>query len=261
MSSKLATSSFPISEIFTSVQGEGVYCGTMMTFIRLAGCTVGKPFNKERYEVEFKPRSEGLTTMVDKARLNMGRLPIYTEQCTLYDGRKFACDTDYRVKTRMTTEVIMAHIPKNIRHICISGGEPFMHNLDELYMSIPDSTMLHIETSGTIPIKTAFVDNWDITGDRNFLWITVSPKYGILPEMIERANEIKLLVDEHFDPDKLPKGVLDHEAVFIQPINFEHTVNPANVKLCMEWQKKFPQFRVSLQLHKVLEYFINERVS
>src|SRR5438105_4871049 len=92
------------------------------------------------------------------------------------------------------------------------------------------------------------------------LWITVSPKFGVLPEMIKIANEIKLLVDENFDPEKLPIAILEHPKVFIQPVNYEFEVNRENLKRCMELQKQFPRWRVSVQLHKVLEHFIQERV-
>src|SRR5271155_1867576 len=105
---------YPIAEIFTSPQGEGQYCGTMMTFIRLAGCSVGKPFPKDRYYREQDP------------------LPIYTEMCTLYDGRTFECDTDYRVKERLEVSQILDRIPAEVDHVCISGGEPFIHNLNPL---------------------------------------------------------------------------------------------------------------------------------
>src|SRR4051812_2738266 len=95
---------YPISEIFTSPQGEGLYTGMMMTFIRLAGCSVGRPYPKEKYVVlphcEFKciggdpDMGHGPNCAYAKST---HVLPIYTEQCTLYDGRTFACDTDYRV--------------------------------------------------------------------------------------------------------------------------------------------------------------------
>ena len=84
MSQRNEEQKYPISEIFTSPQGEGVYAGAMMTFIRLAGCTVGKPFPKEKYQSRKDP--------IEGAH-NIPGLAVYTEKCTLYDGREFACDT------------------------------------------------------------------------------------------------------------------------------------------------------------------------
>jgi len=44
---------YPINEIFTSIQGEGVLTGTPMTFIRLQGCDIGCAWcdTKESWEI------------------------------------------------------------------------------------------------------------------------------------------------------------------------------------------------------------------
>lgn len=236
---------YPIAEFFISPQGEGQYCGAQMAFVRLAGCTVGKPFPKEMYKT----------------------LPIYTEMCTLYDGRTFACDTNYRSKEKISTANIFGRIPKDIKHICITGGEPFMHNLNPFVAWAIDRQMeVHIETSGTLPLVKAFPSRDTFPGIaipskyEQDVWITVSPKFGVLPEMIRRADEIKILIDKDFDPHKLPVSIIEHNRVYIQPVNFEHEINPENLKLVMKWQKEYPNWRVSLQLHKVLSHYLGERV-
>ena len=246
---------YPISEIFISPQGEGQYAGSQMAFVRLAGCTVGKPFPKEYYKHE----------------LQHPVLPIYTEMCTLYDGRTFACDTDYRVKERLTIDQIFDRIRSleqtpagtelYTRHVCVTGGEPFIHDLDPFLMGcFARLLQLHVETSGTIPFKKAFPRDSSLINSPNNLWITVSPKYGALPEMMIRAHEIKLLVDEDFKLEKIPEAVIKHPLVYIQPVNYEHEVNPDNLRRVMDLQKTHPQWRVSLQLHKVLSHYIGERV-
>lgn len=255
---------YPISEIFTSPQGEGQFAGCMMTFIRLAGCSVGKPYSKERYiklsHCEFKCEDgdpdlgHGPNCAYAKS---MYALPIYTEMCTLYDGRTFECDTDYRVKERLSAEKIAEQIPNDITHVCISGGEPFIHNLDELVKTVHHQRrfiQVHVETSGTIHWNKAMPMLGPV------VWITVSPKFGILPEMVVRADEIKLLIDEDFSPAKLIQEIIDHELVYIQPVNYENRVNKKNLKLTLDWQKKYPNWRVSLQLHKALEEFSGDRV-
>jgi len=244
---------FPISEIFTSPQGEGVWSGTMMTFVRLAGCTVGKPYPKDKYQ-----------TFQGEGKINGNALPIYTEECTLYDGRKFPCDTDYRKKKVMTAAQILEEIPKNVTHVCITGGEPLMHDLYSLVKPLRLANKeIHLETSGTKrPKSMVELEN---------IWVTVSPKKPLLPEMVLRANEFKILVDDQFDPDlKVCQGPDTWASwaeiaklgvvVWLQPVNFEHEVNPDNVKLCMKWMEKYPQFRVSLQMHKVLSLFTEERI-
>jgi 7-carboxy-7-deazaguanine synthase len=233
---------YPISEVFTSVQGEGVYTGVMMTFVRLAGCTVGKPYK------------------ISKDAKAAAGLSIYTEECTLYDGRKFPCDTDYRVKSRLTAAEISKQIPDNIDRICITGGEPCMHDLLTLIPKLSSITYngvrkIHLETSGTIDFNMEPV------------WVTVSPKKGVLQSMLTRADELKLLVDENFNPEEVIPGTLalpfviaEQKPTYLHPVNFEKTINPVNVKLCRKWQDKYPQFRVGLQLHKALSLFTEHEV-
>jgi len=239
---------FPISEIFTNYQGEGVYAGTLMTFIRFAGCNVGKPYPKEKYEVGFEQGKQHPSIPAE--------LPIYTEKCTTYDGREFACDTDYRVKQRLAYHEIVGCIPNGVKHVCITGGEPFMHKFMPLFIErLAKLWQVHVETSGTKPVP-----------DLN-AWITLSPKQGVRYDAFANADELKLLVDENFDPTKkislenpfndkpmeielwyLAQSVI----TYLQPINNEHTICAENLKLCLKWQEKFPQFRVCLQLHKAI---------
>lgn len=240
---------YPISELFDSFQGEGAYAGYRMFFIRLAGCTVGKPYPKDMQ------LSTGIAGVGDM------KLPIYTEKCTLYDGREFPCDTDYRVKMRLTAKEIVDKIPGEVEHVCITGGEPLMHNLDSLVGEIYTRTlnMVHIETSGTISLRKAMPYL-----DRRFapesLWITCSPKINAIPDMCYRANELKILIDSDFNPDKVPDYIKMHKRIYMSAVNNEHTVNPENIKRCIELQQKFPNWIIGTQLHKIVSQYIGERI-
>lgn len=235
---------YPISEIFNRPQGEGVYTGVMMTFIRLAGCTVGKPYKKSE-------------RLIGNNLDGFKELPIYTEKCTLYDGRVFACDTDYRVKERLTTQQISDRIPEDVMHVCITGGEPCMHNIMDLIPQLTNNgkRQIHIETSGTI--------NWCLKPT----WITVSPKKGVTTFMLDTCDELKLLVDEKFNPEELipdslvlPLTIAKQKPTYLHPVNYEKSINETNVRLCLKWQEKYPQFRVGLQLHKALSIFTEQEV-
>lgn len=207
-----------------------------MTFIRLAGCTVGKRYPATIYEKNM--------------------LPVYTEQCTLYDGRKFPCDTDYRMKLgRQSVEALVTQVPKGVSHVCITGGEPLMHDLVPLFNSLTESGYwIHLETSGT----KLMPDISNSVKDR--LWITVSPKSGYLDAMIDRASELKVLVDEDFVWSSLPKRITGHPRLYIQPVNFEHGIKNENVVKCLQIQRQHPNVRLSLQLHKVLSDYAKERI-
>lgn len=248
---------YPVSEIFTNFQGEGKYSGACMFFIRLSGCTVGKPYPKEMYEsTETKTVGPGLMTT--------NALPVYTEQCHTWDGRGFPCDTDYRVKERLNVKDIFSRMPTGVCHVCISGGEPLIHNLNPIVSYAQDKrdAMVHIETSGTIPIGRALppIGDKDKNPWEEDIWVTVSPKLGLLPKMVQRADELKLLIDKTFDESTLTKEILEHKLIYIQPVNNERSIRADNLKLVLELQKQHPDWRLSLQMHKAAEMVLHERV-
>ncbi len=134
-----------------------------------------------------------------------------------------------------------------------------MHDISPLLYALRENHKdIHLETSGTI----SSVDLLNV-------WVTLSPKVNPLKEMILRANEFKILVDSDFNPE-IPllddiafydiRSIAKNTPVYLQPINYENEVNRDNVRLCMKWQEKYPQFRISLQLHKVLSLYTEEKV-
>lgn len=252
----------PIAEIFTSPQGEGLYTGTLMTFVRLAGCSVGKSIPGSTYQMN-EPSASGIPTKTerkiphDMELARKGDLPIWQEECTLYDGRKFLCDTDFRVKERWTPSQILAYVPHYVNRICITGGEPLNYDLTRLVeLALPRGIKVHIETSGTVSIKKAFPNwpsdvAWRRPRERDSLWIAVSPKFGVLDEMLYIADEVKLLVDENFDEQKLPTPILSHGLIYIQPVNGTMLVNEENMRRCLRLQERHPHWRLSSQAHKL----------
>ena len=76
--------------------------------------------------------------------------------------------------------------------VVITGGEPLMHHLFSLTNALrSEGYRLHIETSGAHPLS----GNWD--------WICVSPKKfkAPLPEVIQKADELKVVVFNQSDFD------------------------------------------------------------
>jgi organic radical activating enzyme len=224
----------PIAEVFTSVHGEGTWAGTRMTFFRTAGCNVGKVQPKE--------------TLMPIIPLTGGRSTL----CTTYDGRTFPCDTDYQKTEDATAESLLARIPPGVRHVCISGGEPFLH-LNTLYPLHSElmarGIKTHWETSGTIAPPRWIGESTD--------WITCSPKNGYLVSMIQNtANEIRLMVDKHFT--EAPAGIEGCRGqVYLCPIASTHDI----MKLDRESLEKclhlicLPPFynaKISIQMHKIL---------
>lgn len=224
----------PIAETFHSLQGEGQWVGTPMFFIRLAGCNVGKPAKA----------------------LKMDPLPILhtgreAMACTSWDGRSFPCDTDYAKQNELTVQQVIDVVWE--KHICVTGGEPLLHQyqLENLFAEAAlRDIYVHIETSGTIlPRKLGHLPKLLLPG----FWVTVSPKINCNDEMIKRADELKLLVDEGFDESRLTESMLSHPNVFVCPINSVEVnggQNTDNVQRCVDILKRHPNWRLSVQLHK-----------
>lgn len=224
---------YPISQLFTAPQGEGFYVGTLMRFIRLAGCNVGK------YE---DPKEN------DVSALRVLH-PDYSV-CTSILGDRFLCDTNYKGIGKYTTEEALGF--DKVGHVCITGGEPFMHNLGAMIEACKARGLqVHIETSGTKPIPENIAQDEDV-------WITCAPKEGFLPENRGKVSEWKFLVNEASHPGETVakiKSVVGDDGlgiVYICSINSIENVNHEAVKRALEVQRLEPSFIIGVQLHKFL---------
>jgi 7-carboxy-7-deazaguanine synthase len=230
--------SLPVAEIFDSIQGEGTWVGTPMRFVRLAGCPVGQ---KATQELVTQP-GDPLTIPSFESNPN-----LRASYCKTWDGRAFVCDTDFSCHTYMSVSEILDGMKQ--RHICLTGGEPLIHQkrlveLGFFQKAFQHHHMIHIETSGTILLLSS------LTHDSR-IWITVAPKWQCLNAMLQLANEVKYLVDENFDPSQVNTGFVDQQ-IFVSPINNEKTVNQDNVQRALAVLEKYPTWRLSCQWHKFL---------
>jgi 7-carboxy-7-deazaguanine synthase len=126
----------------------------------------------------------------------------------------------------------------------ITGGEPLMHNLDELTLTLKNNGIrTHIETSGAHPLS----GDWD--------WICLSPKKfkAPLPEVIQKANELKVVIFNKTDfewAEKFAAAVSPDCLLYLQPEWSKSVeINP----LIIAYVKKNPQWILSLQTHKFLD--------
>jgi organic radical activating enzyme len=201
---------YPIAEIFQSLQGEGHWCGHMMTFIRFAGCNVGKPYTAA-------------------ARESLG-LNVYQERCSNWDRTGFPCDTNYRMTTRMSLTDLLEHeLVKKARIVLLTGGEPLMHPVEPLIRALLADPFkrVHVETSGTKEIGS-----W-VTEKR--VWVAVSPKEHCLTASLYHADEIKVLVGPDFDAELFHnKFSLHYLKIRLFPINGEHSIDAENTAKCIE---------------------------
>jgi 7-carboxy-7-deazaguanine synthase len=163
------------------------------------------------------------------------------------------CDTGYgdggrslpRIERDFTDLLAELQSPR----VVISGGEPFIHhNLPDLMAAIAATgRQVSVETSGSF---------WQPIPDG--VWMTLSPKehlnprYPVQPQIWQRANEVKLVISSgeelRFYQEAL--GQLQNIPVFLQP---EWEERDRTLPLTLELLRQYPQYRLSVQLHKYIQ--------
>jgi 7-carboxy-7-deazaguanine synthase len=130
------------------------------------------------------------------------------------------------------------------RTVVITGGEPLMHNLDELTNELKANGFhTNIETSGVCEKITG---QWD--------WICFSPKKFKKPnpEIYKKANELKVIVcnktDFIFAEEHASKVNADCK-LYLQP---EWSKQAKMLPLMIDYIKGNPQWKMSLQTHKFM---------
>ncbi|TVR39877.1 MAG: 7-carboxy-7-deazaguanine synthase QueE [Cryomorphaceae bacterium] len=125
----------------------------------------------------------------------------------------------------------------------ITGGEPAMYDLNELTRGLAErGIQTHLETSGAYPLS----GQWH--------WICFSPKKfkKPLPEMYQRANELKVVVYNKHDL----QWALEHAQLvgpecklFLQP---EWSRKENVMPLIADFVRLNTEWRISLQTHKYM---------
>ncbi|WP_341655940.1 7-carboxy-7-deazaguanine synthase QueE [Blattabacterium cuenoti] len=196
---------YPITESFYSIQGEGHYYGIAAYFIRFGGCNI---------------------------------------KCDWCDTKE---SWNIKKKDFVPIHKIIANVNNNhtVRTVIITGGEPTMWNLSPLIKELKKKGYrIHIETSGSYPIKEKYVD-----------WITISPKKIKLPipENYKKINELKIVISDEND-----FSFAEEQATYIESPNCFLFLQPEWNKTfriipeIISYIKKNPKWRISFQIHKML---------
>lgn len=217
---------YPVNNIYTCVQGEGVQTGVAMVLVRLHGCAVGCLWCDTKETWEFETANER-STLSDV----MGQ-----------DGRFAWADS------KTITAYIQEQHP-GPRWILLTGGEPADYPLETLVNTLQkQGYQVAIETSGTA------VGHVNSGAD----WICVSPKIGmpggkpLLSEALIVADEIKHVVGKTADIDKLDHilnslHLKKHVVICLQPIS----QGKKATQLCLDIVQE-RGWRLSIQLHKYI---------
>lgn len=127
--------------------------------------------------------------------------------------------------------------------VVITGGEPLMHNLDELTTALQAAGLqTNIETSGAHPLS----GHWD--------WICLSPKKfkAPLPGILPFANELKVVIFNTSDfewAEKYAALVSPACKLYLQP---EWDKAAQVTPRIIDYIKANPKWELSLQIHKYI---------
>lgn len=161
------------------------------------------------------------------------------------------CDTQHQEGKEMTEGDIIEEVSRyKANLVVVTGGEPALQLTESLV------EMLHflgktvaVETNGTVELP------------KNVDWITLSPKDVFLGEkatpILKEADELKLVFSEDLCRDA-SQCVSKYASIkvihrFLQPCDTGDPVKNAEItKKTIEFCKEHPEWRLSLQTHKLL---------
>lgn len=177
---------------------------------------------------------------------NTGRAAVFVRfaGCNL---RCPFCDTEFDSYREMTDEEIVEAVRRYpSRFVVVTGGEPSLQLDDALVEALHRAGCeVAVETNGTRPLP-AGVD-----------WITLSPKPsfndGRGTPVLRRVDEIKCVFDGEAAVNPWPEIQATYR--YLQPCDTgDARRNQAIVSACISYIEQHPEWRLSLQTHKLLGF-------
>jgi 7-carboxy-7-deazaguanine synthase len=206
---------YAVKEMFYTLQGEGGNTGSPAVFLRFAGCNLwsGREADRRRAVCRFCD-----TDFVGTDGRN---------------GGKFASAGS------LAKAVAQQWPARSRRHrlVVCTGGEPLL----QLDGALVDA----LHTRG---FRIAVETNGTLTPPPGIDWICVSPKAGA-PLRLKTGDELKLVFPQHgLSPDSVSRLRFRH--FFLQPLDGPQRAR--NTRLAVDYCKRHPQWRLSLQTHKMI---------
>lgn len=155
------------------------------------------------------------------------------------------CDTQYEGGSEMAEdEVVAAVVEYAAKVVVITGGEPSLQLTETLVDALHrEGRRVHVETNGTRPLPP------------NVDWVTLSPKDAFLGQeyrpVLQKADELKVVFDGEHAPEAYKYIATSHH--FVQPCDTGDSQRNATLTAqAVEYCMRHPEWRLSLQLHKIL---------
>jgi 7-carboxy-7-deazaguanine synthase (Cx14CxxC type) len=208
--------SYAVKEIFYTLQGEGAQAGRAAVFCRFAGCNLWSGHEADRPAAICQFCD---TDFVGVDGPGGGKFDSA-------ESLAAAIDSQWPQDSSLSQ-----------RFVVCTGGEPLL----QLDTTLIAALHLHrfqiaIETNGTLAAPPG-VD-----------WICVSPKAGA--EFVQRSGDELKLVFPQPNADPADFELLAFRHFFLQPMDGPRRA--ANTDLALRYCLDHPQWRLSLQTHKIL---------
>jgi 7-carboxy-7-deazaguanine synthase (Cx14CxxC type) len=205
---------YTVKEIFFTLQGEGVHAGRPAVFCRFAGCNL--------WTGREQDRSSAVCRFCDTDFVGIGP-----------DGGRF--DEAFALADAVASRWPL--VEGGRRYVVCTGGEPLLQlDADAVEALHERGFEVAIETNGTL-LPPPGID-----------WICVSPKAEAELRLTE-GDELKLVYpQEGGEPERFTH--LEFRHFSLQPMDGPQLSE--NTRLALEYCLAHPQWRLSLQTHKLL---------
>lgn len=211
---------YPINEIFQSIQGEGLWAGSSVCFIRFSGCNLK-------------------CTWCDTDHSDVINMTAQEIVDALHASNPYTTAHPIR--------------------IVLTGGEPTIHKLVYLLKhlkAVLDNPLIHIETNGT----SRNVEDWYNKDLIDWITLSPKPDFGktvleIAHEIkliVDKDTQESTLIEWEDKVRSLYK--LDEPPyLYIQPCDpHDETQYQENLSRALELIQRRPKWRLSCQIHKLL---------
>lgn len=205
---------YSVKEMYLTLQGEGAQTGRAAVFLRFAGCNLWSGLERDR--------ASAICNFCDTDFVGTDGP----------GGGKFSDASDL-VNAISTAWGDAGGQP----YVVCTGGEPLLQLDTALISALHDAGFeIGVETNGTL-IAPEGID-----------WICVSPK-ATAPLVQTSGHELKLVFPQATAmPERF--AALDFQYFFLQPM--DGSAREANTRAATEYCLKHPQWRLSLQTHKLI---------
>lgn len=205
---------YSVKEIFYTLQGEGVNAGRPAVFCRFAGCNL--------WSGREEDRAEAVCRFCD----------------TDFVGTNGTSGGKYTSADQLATR-ISSFWPASSgnRFVVLTGGEPLLQVDPALIDALHEQDFkIAVETNGTV-IAPAGID-----------WICVSPKAGAL--WVQKCGHELKLVFPQVGLRPSDARETDFDYYLLQPMDGPGRM--ANTEAAIKYCQEHPNWRLSVQTHKVL---------